>query len=53
MKNNKEGRKLRCKCRYEWTTLSKMKWVTCPNCLGKVRNEGVKGGENGSGIKKG
>ena len=26
-------------CNYEWTTLSTKKFVTCPNCLRKIKNE--------------
>lgn len=33
----KEGRKLKCKCGYEWVTYSLSKFVTCPNCQLKTR----------------
>jgi Zn finger protein HypA/HybF involved in hydrogenase expression len=29
-------RKMKCKCGYEWTTMSDKKYVTCPNCLNKT-----------------
>lgn len=38
MKTPKET-KLRCPyedCKYEWTTLSQMKMVSCPSCLRKI-----------------
>ncbi len=28
---------MKCKCGYEWETKSKMKYVSCPNCLKKVK----------------
>ncbi|KKN66995.1 hypothetical protein LCGC14_0465490 [marine sediment metagenome] len=37
MKNQK--RKAKCKCGYEWGTASKREFVTCPNCLKKVKVE--------------
>ena len=27
------------KCGYEWKTKSDKKYVTCPNCLRKIKNE--------------
>ena len=33
-----EGKQITCpNCDYEWQTRSKLGWVTCPNCLRKVR----------------
>ena len=29
--------KVKCKCGYEWSTKSKLKFVSCPSCLQKVR----------------
>ena len=35
-----EGKTLKCpNCGYEWQTKSKLGWVTCPNCLRKIRVE--------------
>ena len=33
-----EGKQIKCpNCGYEWQTKSKLGWVTCPNCLRKIR----------------
>lgn len=41
MKENNEGNEIKCKCGYKWTTLSTKKYVCCPDCLKKVKNEKV------------
>ena len=28
-----------CKCLYQWNTRSSMRYITCPNCMGKTKNE--------------
>jgi len=31
---------IKCKhCQYEWITKSKLKFVSCPSCLGKIENK--------------
>ena len=30
--------KIKCKCGYEWITGSQLAMVSCPSCLGKVKN---------------
>lgn len=34
------------KCQYQWDTKSKMKLVSCPSCLSKVRIDQDKGAKN-------
>jgi len=37
--------KLKCNhCGYEWDTKSKLKFVSCPSCMKKVRNIQQNGG---------
>jgi len=42
MTKNKEGKKIKCKCGYEWFTKSEMVYVVCPRCMNKnkVSKEG-------------
>lgn len=37
MIKNIEGKKIKCKCGYEWLTKSKNLWVCCPRCMNKVK----------------
>ncbi len=44
MENN-DSIKMRCKkCGYEWITASDKLYVSCPNCLSKVKKEVDKNG---------
>ncbi len=47
MKKEKTKSKIQCqKCKYIWFTTSKLRYVSCPNCMSKVLNEGVKNETN-------
>ena len=35
MIKNIEGKKIKCKCGYEWFTKSEMIYVCCPKCMNK------------------
>lgn len=35
-----DGKRVKCvHCGYEWRTMSESEWVSCPDCMGKIKIE--------------